>query len=230
MPLAIFDLDNTLIAGDSDHLWGQWLCDRGLVDARTYEQANERFLRDYEAGTLDIDAFLRFALEPLARYPIADLQAWRGEFVREVIDPIILPLGRDLIERHRSSCDRLMIITATNAFVTEPIAARLGIEHLLATRPAIEDGRYTGAVDGIPTFREGKVTRLEAWLGEHEASLDGSRFYSDSHNDLPLLQRVDHPVAVDPDERLSAHAKANGWPVISLRSAQNTLHPSTSKP
>jgi len=217
MSLAIFDLDNTLLAGDSDHLWGVFLAERGIVDRDDYERENDRFFREYKAGRLDIFAFLRFSLTPLSQHPLQQLVLWRDAFVREKIDPIILPQGRRLIARHKDAGDVLLIITATNSFVTAPIAARLGIPHLLATEPEIRDGRYTGEVRGIPCYREGKVERLSAWLREQGLDLVASSFYSDSHNDIPLLQRVDHPVAVDPDPQLAAYARERDWPVISLR-------------
>lgn len=217
MPLAIFDLDNTLLDGDSDYLWGRHLVERGVVDADAYESANQAFYDDYRAGRLDIDAFLRFALRPLAENHPEDLLRWREEFLVERIDPIILPAARALVEQHRAAGDRLMIITATNAFVTAPIAARFGIEQLIATEPERVAGRYTGAVSGVPAFREGKVQRLETWLAEHQTDLAGSHFYSDSINDLPLLERVAHPVAVDPDPTLRAIARRRDWPLLSLR-------------
>ncbi len=217
MPLAIFDLDNTLLAGDSDYLWGQFLVEKGIVDREHYEQENERFYRDYHAGRLDMGAFLRFALRPLAVHPIPVLHAWREDFLREKIDPVILAPARDLVHRHRVAGDVLLVITATNAFVTAPIAERFGISHLIATEPEQVDGRYTGDVAGTPAFREGKVRRLDAWLAQTGYSLTGSTFYSDSHNDIPLLDRVDYPIAVDPDPQLLAYAQDRGWPVISLR-------------
>ncbi|AGA90251.1 HAD-superfamily subfamily IB hydrolase, TIGR01490 [Thioflavicoccus mobilis 8321] len=217
MPLAIFDLDNTLIAGDSDYLWGRFLVARGVVDGDEYDRLNERFYRDYREGRLDIMAFLRFALRPLRENDPTDLIAWRRAFIEEMIEPIILPAALDLVERHRRCGDELLIITATNAFVTAPIAARFGIPHLIATLPEQVEGRFTGEVAGIPSFREGKVARLEQWLAETGHDLAGSHFYSDSHNDLPLLERVAHPVAVDPDPTLAAEAYARGWPSLSLR-------------
>lgn len=222
LALALFDLDNTLLAGDSDYLWGQYLVERGLVDGERYEQENERFFRDYHAGRLDIRAFLRFALRPLAEHPLAELHAWREAFLREKIDPVMLGPARALVERHRAAGDLLMVITATNAFVTAPIAARFGIPHLIATEPELVDGRYTGEVAGIPAFREGKVQRLDAWLEQTGQTLAGSAFYSDSHNDLPLLERVDRPVAVDPDPQLRAVAEERGWPVMTLRDGSET--------
>ncbi|MBK1706327.1 HAD family hydrolase [Halochromatium glycolicum] len=217
MPLALFDLDNTLLAGDSDYLWGRHLIDLGIVDAEAYEHANQRFYDDYRNGCLDIDAFLRFSLAPLSQHPMADLERWREDFVRRRIDPIILPAARELVEQHRRAGDTLMIITATNAFVTSPIAARFGVDQLIATEPAIEAGRYTGRVEGTPAFREGKVERLRDWLERHDATLTGSVFYSDSINDLPLLETVEQAVAIDPDERLAAIARQRGWSIRSLR-------------
>ena len=220
MPLAIFDLDNTLLAGDSDYLWGRFLVERGIVDRDFYERENERFYRDYQAGRLDVGVFLRFALKPLAEHPTSALLSWREDFLREKIDPLILAPARALVERHRAAGDLLVVVTATNAFVTAPIAARFGIPHLIATEPEQVDGRYTGGVAGIPAFREGKVQRLELWLAQTGQSLAGSTFYSDSHNDIPLLDRVDHPVAVDPDPELLAFARKRGWAVISLHRAR----------
>jgi HAD superfamily hydrolase (TIGR01490 family) len=219
MALAIFDLDNTLIAGDSDYLWGQHLVECGVVDGAAYQAANERFYADYREGQLDIEAFLRFALRPLCENDLADLLRWRAEFVTRRIEPIILASAEALLDRHRAAGDTLLIITATNAFVTAPIAERYDIAHLIATEPEFADGRYTGAIVGVPAFQHGKVERLEQWLNEREESLEGSYFYSDSINDLPLLERVDHPVAVDPDPRLAALALERGWPILSLRDA-----------
>ncbi|EXJ15473.1 histidinol-phosphatase [Imhoffiella purpurea] len=217
MALAIFDLDNTLLDGDSDHLWGRFLAARGIVDGEHYDRENERFYADYQAGTLDIDAFLRFSLRPLRDNPRQEMEALREDFMAEQIEPIMLRSARALIERHREAGDTLLIVTATNAFVTAPIAERFGVPHLIATEPALHGGHYTGEVAGIPAFREGKVIRLEEWLAERDLDLDGSAFYSDSHNDLPLLERVTHPVAVDPDPRLRATAASRGWRILSLR-------------
>jgi len=215
--LAIFDLDNTLIAGDSDYLWGQFLVERGIVDAQEYETANARFYEDYKQGCLDIARFLAFALAPLARHEPSALYRWREEFVEAKIGPILLPAARALVEKHRAAGDLPMIVTATNRFVTEPIARLYGIEHLIATTPEFRDGRYTGRFEGTPCFQAGKVARLEEWLAETGRDWAGSWFYSDSHNDLPLLERVEHPVAVDPDPNLARHAQERGWPVIGLR-------------
>jgi len=215
--LAIFDLDNTLLGGDSDYLWGRFLCEQGVVDAAVYERENERYYQAYQAGTLDIHAFLDFQLQPLARHDLPALYAWRTQFLCDKIAPIMLPKARALLERHRQQGDTLLIITATNSFITAPIAAAFGVEHLLATEPELRDGRYSGKVHGTPCFREGKVVRLQEWLDARALDLQDSWFYSDSHNDLPLLERVTHPVAVDPDPTLEHHAQQRGWRILSLR-------------
>jgi HAD superfamily hydrolase (TIGR01490 family) len=217
MNLALFDLDNTLLAGDSDFEWAQFLIDRGVLDRKTYEARNQAFYDQYKAGTLDIYEFLDFQLKPLSQYPRTVLDAWHGEYMRERILPMIRDSARALVDKHRDEVR--VIITATNSFVTAPIARAFGIEHLIATEPEIRDGAFTGGVSGTPCFREGKVERLESWLAERGDSLKNvykSTFYSDSHNDLPLLEQVGHPVAVDPDAALRAHAGLRGWPVISL--------------
>jgi HAD superfamily hydrolase (TIGR01490 family) len=218
--LAIFDLDNTLIGGDSDYLWGQYLVEQGLVERAHYEEANARFYDEYKKGTLDIACFLEFALAPLAQYKPEELYRWRNAFIQEKVKPIVLPAAHELIQKHRYSGDIPIIITATNRFVTEPIAHLYGIDHLIATHPEFANGRYTGRFIGTPCFREGKIARLEEWLTEHDHDLVDSWFYSDSHNDLPLLCRVSHPVAVDPDETLLRVAEEAGWPIISLRHFQ----------
>ncbi len=217
MSLAIFDLDNTLLAGDSDVLWGQFLVEKGIVDAEYYGNENQRFYDEYKNGTLDIMEFLAFSLKPLSEHPITDLHQWREAFMQEKIHEILLDKSFELINQHKENGDVLLIITATNRFVTEPIAKLLGIPHLLATDPEFIDNRYTGKVAGVPCFQEGKVTRLNSWLKENNENLDGSYFYSDSHNDLPLLKQVTTPVAVDADEILSQYAKENNWKTMSLR-------------
>ena len=217
MNLAIFDLDNTLLAGDSDYLWGQFLVERGLVDRNEYETANARFYEEYQRGQLDITVFLEFALAPLAANPPEQLFRWRDEFIAEKIRPILLPKAYELIQHHIDQGETPIIITATNRFVTEPIARLYGIEHLLATAPEWLDGRYTGRFVGTPCFREGKVTRLLEWLTEYPHELATSSFYSDSHNDLPLMRQVGRPVAVDPDETLRSYAEQHGWPILALR-------------
>lgn len=218
MSLAIFDLDNTLIAGDSDHSWGEFLVQKALVDAVAYRRQNDLFYQAYKDGSLDIEAYLAFALEPLTRHSQEELASLHQEFMAEHIEPLMLPKALALLEDHRARGDELLIITATNGFVTRPIAARLGVNHILASDPELLNGRYTGKCVGTPCFQGGKVIRLKEWLAERRADLADSYFYSDSINDLPLLEHVDHPVAVDPDDRLRAIAEARGWPILSLRS------------
>ena len=217
MALALFDLDNTLLDGDSDYLWGCFLAEHGIVDAEAYESENQRFYDQYLEGSLDIHEFLRFQLKPLATHKRAQLEAWREQYLVEKIDPILLPRARALLDKHRAQGDQLLIITATNRFITEPIAKRYGVDQLLATEPEIVAGEYTGAVNGTPCFQAGKVEQLHNWLEKENQTLEGSWFYSDSHNDLPLLEQVEHPVAVDPDDKLKSHARAMGWPITSLR-------------
>ncbi len=217
MTLAIFDLDNTLLGGDSDYLWGRFLVEQGIVDATHYERENQRFYEEYQSGQLDIHEFLRFSLKPLAQHDMATLQGWHRQFMAEKIAPIMLPKAQALLAKHRAAGDLLLIITATNRFVTDPIAKALEVDEMLATEPAMAQGRYTGEVEGVPCFQQGKVTRLNEWLAQTGYNLADSWFYSDSHNDLPLLERVSHPVAVDADETLSEHARLKGWPQISLR-------------
>ena len=217
MNLAIFDLDNTLLSGDSDYLWGHFLIEQGLVERDWYERENERFYQEYRAGTLDIQEFLRFSLRPLADNELDRLLALRQQFVREKILPIITPASRILLRTHRDAGHDLLIITATNHFITEPIAAELGVDDLIATDPEFKHGRFTGAVAGTPSFRDGKVRRLQQWLNQRQKNLAQSWFYSDSHNDLPLLELVTYPVAVDADDTLTQHAEMKGWPLLSLR-------------
>ena len=215
--LVLFDLDNTLLAGDSDFEWAQFLIEQGVVDREVYEARNQTFYDQYKAGTLDIFEFLNFQLKPLSRHPRTVLDEWYRQFMSGRILPMIRASARALVAKHRN--DVRVVITATNSFVTAPIAREFGVEHLIATEPEARNGEFTGNVSGIPCFREGKVSRLQGWLagrGQTMASFDASWFYSDSLNDLPLLERVTHPVAVDPDDRLRAHAVARGWPIISL--------------
>ncbi len=217
MSLAIFDLDNTLLNGDSDHAWGEFLCAQGIVDATEYKEANDRFYQQYKNGTMDIFEFLEFALRPLAQHSTQQLERWHDLFMQQCIEPMMLPKALKLLADHRARGDFLLIITATNHFVTSPIARKLGVDALLATDPEMDAGRYTGKVAGTPCFREGKVERLQHWLQHNSHTLQGSYFYSDSQNDLPLLELVENPVAVDADDILTRTATERGWPVISLR-------------
>jgi HAD superfamily hydrolase (TIGR01490 family) len=217
LTLAIFDLDNTLLKGDSDHAWGEFLVDAGLVDPVVHKEKNDRFYQQYEDGTLDIFDYQEFVLSFLSQHPMEQLHRWQRDFMHQWVEPIILPAAEELLKQHRSQGDHLMIISATNEFITHPIAVRLGVDTLIATGAEIRDGRYTGKVEGVPSFQDGKVTRLNHWLKQNHESLDGAWFYSDSHNDLPLLKLVDNPVAVDPDETLRNYAESHDWSIISLR-------------
>ena len=218
MKLALFDLDNTLLSGDSDFEWAQFLIEKQVLDREVYEARNQEFFEAYKAGTLDIHEFLDFQLKPLSRHSREQLDQWHAEFMEQKILPIISQKARDLLESHND--DARVIVTATNSFVTWPIAREFGIENLIATEPEEADGEFTGRVAGTPAFREGKVERLKEWLREHDLKwemFDQIWFYSDSLNDLPLLEIVSHPVAVDPDETLKEHALKEDWQVISLR-------------
>jgi HAD superfamily hydrolase (TIGR01490 family) len=217
--LALFDLDNTLLAGDSEHAWGEFLVEIGAVDEETFRAENDRLYEEYLAGTLDIYESIRFQLGPLMEHPPDTLRRWQEEFMRSRIEPMITPAAVALVEKHRAAGDDLAIITASNSFVTRPIADCFGVRELLAVELERAYGRYTGRVLGTPTFQEGKVLRLQEWIKTKGLGLGGSHFYSDSHNDLPLLELVDHPVTVDPDPRLRAHAEAIGWPILSLHDA-----------
>lgn len=217
MSLAIFDLDNTLLRGDSDHAWGEFLVEQGAVERERFAAENNRYYAAYLAGTLDIYEFLeQHQLRPLAEHDRATLERWRAEFMRTKIAPLITPAARALVEKHRARGDTLLIVTATNSFITAPIAQAFGIPHLIATEPAQANGQFTGKVAGVPAYREGKVTRLNEWLLAHRENLSDSWFYSDSHNDLPLLEVVTHPVAVNADATLMQVARTRGWPMIEL--------------
>ena len=218
MNLALFDLDNTLLSGDSDFEWAQFLIEQGVLDREVYEARNQTFYEQYKNGTLDIHEFLDFQLKPLSRHSRKMLDDWHREFMRTKILPMVRQRARALVGRHRA--DLCVIITATNSFVTAPIALEFGVDNLIATEPAHVGGEFTGAVVGMPCFRDGKVRCLEDWLtvrGESLKSFAQSWFYSDSMNDLALLSRVTHPVAVDPDDKLRAHAEKQGWQIISLK-------------
>ena len=218
--LALFDLDNTLLTGDSDYEWGQFLIERGVLDRAEYEAQNNVFFEQYKAGTLDIHEYLQFALGTLARHTARELEGWHAEFMATRIRPMIGPKALALARRHLDAGDLCAVVTATNSFVTTPIAREFGIGHLIATEPERSGDRFTGRVAGTPCFREGKIVRVMDWLESLGTPLEGfarSTFYSDSQNDLPLLSLVKHPVAVDPDSVLAAEAARRGWPVISLR-------------
>ena len=217
MALAIFDLDNTLLAGDSDYLWGEYLVAKKLVDISWFAAENQRFLDEYNAGTLHIQDWLDFQLQPLKDNPMRDLHIWREDFLETIIKPIVLSKGLAKIAEHKTQGDTVLIVTATNSFVTRPIAEFLAIETLIATEPEIKDWQYTGKTIGTITFQEGKITALESWMGEHGFTCDNCWFYSDSHNDAPLLRHVAHPVAVDPDDKLRAEAEQSNWQILSFR-------------
>ena len=217
MTLAIFDLDHTLLDGDSDYLWGQYMVENQIVDEHEYRRRNRVFYEDYQRGELDNDTYLEFALAPLTRYSIEELYTWRADYVENWIKPIIAPGARDLLERHRRQNHELLIISATHRFITGPIAELLQVPTLLSTEPEIVDNRYSGRYLGTPTYREGKVTVLREWLANTDHNFDGSYFYSDSINDLALLEQVDNPIAVHPDDELKAIACSRGWKIIGLK-------------
>jgi HAD superfamily hydrolase (TIGR01490 family) len=216
MTLAIFDLDHTLINGDSDHLWGEYMVEHGIVDGQAYRQRNDVFYQDYQRGTLDNDQYLEFALEPLTHYSLEELYAWRADYVEKWIRPLIAPGAAAVLEDHRRRNHELMMISATHLFVSEPIAGLLGIDTVLATEPEIVDSRYTGRFIGTPTYQQGKVTALNEWLVDSHHDLTGSYFYSDSLNDIALLEHVAHPITVNPDDQLKAIAETRGWKIIDL--------------
>ena len=217
MNLALFDLDYTLLNGDSDHAWGQFLVDAGVVDGDVFKKKNDEFWAQYKAGTLDVHAYLEFALAMIAGKTPAELKPLHDRYMAEKIEPMVTAAALALVDRHKE--DLCAVVTATNSFITTPVAARFGVAHLIACVAEIADGRYTGKLSGVPAFREGKVTRVEQWLaamGKKFSDFDRSYFYSDSLNDLPLLSAVSHPVAVNPDATLREHALTQGWPILSL--------------
>ncbi|BFM49482.1 HAD family hydrolase [Marinomonas sp. THO17] len=217
MTLAIFDLDGTLLSGDSDYSWGQFLVEKELVDIQLYQQANDRFFQQYQAGTLDIHEYLAFSLAPLKSFSAEQLNQLHQDFMTEKVRPMMQEKATELLNKHKQQGHFLLMITATNQFVTGPIAEALGMDHIIAPVPEVINNSYTGKIVGIPSFQDGKVTRLNEWLKETGYNLEGSYFYSDSRNDLPLLELVDHPIAVDADETLSKIAEERHWPHISLR-------------
>ncbi|ABE28794.1 HAD phosphoserine phosphatase-like hydrolase, IB family protein [Paraburkholderia xenovorans LB400] len=221
--LALFDLDHTLLPLDSDQAWAHFIAGLGVEGAVRHAQEIDDYYRQYVAGTLDMAAYLNYTLAPLARHSREQLNAWHAQFMQQVIAPAILPAARELVQRHLDAGDLCCIVTATNVFITEPIGKALGFEHLLGIELGTEGGdpsaRFTGTAVGTPTFREGKITRTESWLaslGHRLQDFHESWFYSDSINDVPLLERVTHPVATNPDPRLRAVASERGWPVIEL--------------
>jgi len=218
MPLAMFDLDNTLIGGDSDYLWGEFLCEVGIIeDPNSFQKMNEHFYQQYEIGKLDIYAWAEFSFKVLSDYPIDELNDLRENFIKQKIEPIFLEKAQSCINKHKTNGDTVLVITASNTFITAPIAEMYGINNLLATEPEIKDGRFTGKVSGIPCFQSGKIDNLMPWIKKHNMNLKGSYFYSDSHNDLPLLELVDNPVAINGDPKLTIAANENGWPNIDWR-------------
>ena len=218
--LALFDLDNTLLAGDSDYNWSLFLISEGLLDAKTHHDRNEQFYADYKAGCLNITEFLQFQLQPLSQHPKAFLDQLHKKYMQKIIRPMMTAKAQALVDKHKAAGDLCVVITATNSFVTKPIATAYGIEHLIGSDPEMVNGEYTGNVTGVPSFQAGKVTRINQWLDERGNTLsdfETSYFYSDSHNDLPLMKVVTNPVAVDADEVLTAYAQEQAWPQISLR-------------
>jgi HAD superfamily hydrolase (TIGR01490 family) len=218
--LALFDLDNTLLAGDSDYNWSLFLISEGLLDAKTHHERNEQFYADYKIGQLNIVEFLKFQLKPLSEHPKAFLDELHKKYMQKVIRPMMTEKAQNLVDKHKTAGDLCIVITATNSFVTKPIATAYGIEHLIGSDPEMVNGEYTGGVTGVPTYKEGKVIRLNQWLAERGkklADFETSYFYSDSLNDLALMQLVTNPVAVDADATLKKIAQEKGWPQISLR-------------
>ncbi len=216
-PLAIFDLDNTLIAGDSDHAWGNFLVSKGKVDPSYYQARNDQFYRDYQQAQLNIHEYLQFVSEPLISMTPEELETLQAEFLQDIIRPLYLSKAQDLLAQHRDNGDYLLIITATNSIVAGPIAQDLGVDEFLATELERREGRITGKIKGTPCYQDGKVLRLQQWLKKHQYQPGTMHFYSDSINDRPLLEYVDFPVVVDGDEALVAHAKRYRWPLMSLR-------------
>ena len=214
MALALFDLDNTLLNGDSDHGWGMYLADIGAVDPEEQKNKQDYFYQQYLEGTLDIYEFCEFHFSVLAKTPLSQLKVWHDDYMQKIIEPMIETGKAELLEKHRTAGDDIVIITATNDFVTAPIAKRLGVDTLIATQAEFIDGKFTGHVKGTPCFQDGKVLRLNEWLKQHNKKITNSYFYSDSINDLPLLETVDQPIAVTPDDKLRTQALKLGWPII----------------
>lgn len=223
MSVVIFDLDDTLIGGDSDYAWGEFMAEKGLVDDE-YRRGNDRFMEEYLQGRMDIQAYLEFLAEPMSRYPIAELIPLRDEFLRTMIEPMYLPKAKRLLDEHRVRGDQILVITSTISFITKPICEMYGIDNLLATELEHNNGHFTGHVLGKPCYGAWKVHRLEDWLADNKQTLRGSYFYSDALSDLPLLEVVENPVIVDPEEPLAKIAAERGWPVISLRGQDGEVH------
>jgi len=217
MALAIFDLDKTLIDGDSDFLWGEFMSEIGAVDPNSYQKKNQYFFDEYAKGKLNINEYLEFCLEPLSQNSMTTLNTWHQDFMQQKIQPIVLPKAQAVVDEHKAKGDRVLVITATNRFVTAPIVTEYGIDDLLATEPEIKNGNYTGLVEGIPCFQKGKINHLNTWLEKTGENLEGAYFYSDSHNDLPMLELVDNPIVVHGDDTLQAIAKQRSWPSLDWR-------------
>jgi len=219
--LAIFDLDNTLLGGDSDHAWGEYLIHAGLVDANEHRRRNDGFYAQYKQGVLDMNEYLEFAIAPVVGFSKQRLSMLHAEFMSLFVEPMMLPAAQSLVSEHKAAGDLCLIVTATNRFVTGPIAERLGVHDLIATDLEIQHDVFTGKISGIPCFKAGKITKLQEWLsmrGDATLSLHDSIFYSDSFNDIPLLEEAGLEIDVDPDDTLRAHARTKGWSIISLRS------------
>ncbi|MDC0423245.1 HAD-IB family hydrolase [Methylophilaceae bacterium] len=220
MKLAIFDLDNTLLNGDSDYNWSLFLIQHGVLDADTYKERNEQFFKEYQSGNLDVYAYCEFQFKTLKDNSRELLDELRADYVNTIIKPMITKEAKDLVESHRKENHKLLIITATNSYITRPIADLFDIEDLIGTDLEELNGQFTGKVSGLPSFQEGKITRLNLWLdkrGIKFQELEKTFFYSDSMNDIPLLEKVSNPVAVNPDETLQKKAIKENWPIIQLR-------------
>tara|TARA_B100000902_G_scaffold39746_1_gene47293 strand:+ start:395 stop:1057 length:663 start_codon:yes stop_codon:yes gene_type:complete len=218
--LTIFDLDNTLLDGDSDYNWGLFLIKEGLVDQKTHESSNKQFYDDYNSGKLNIYEFVEFQFKFFRDNPRILLDKLLKRYIDEIAKPMITKKARDLVSKHRVKGDRLLIITATNSYITKPIGKLFDIDDLIGTDPEEINGEFTGKVKGIPSFKEGKIERLNLWLKQKKLAFndfDQISFYSDSQNDLPLLRLVSNPIAVNPDEVLEKEAIKNNWPIIILR-------------
>ena len=217
--LALFDLDNTLLEGDSDHAWGEFLIARGLVDENIHRARNDQFYKDYLDENLDIYAYVASTLEPVLKYKKAQRDALREDFIKHSINSMILTKAKNLVAKHRSQGDLCIMITATNKFITQPIADAFNIKNIIATEVEIVEGYLTGRILGTPCYRNGKLIKLKQWLASqpNNLSIKNSIFYSDSINDLFLLEAVNEPVAVDPDRKLLQISQERNWQIISLR-------------